>query len=79
MNNDLLNKLMHDLRSKLRDMFILLDCLNESTYIGGLLFGSINVGGQLCYGRPEFFCSSSYPTDIIAKRSSEIFPDTLSS
>ena len=46
-NHDLLDKFVHDLRSKLRDMLILLYCLNECSYIGGLLLRRINVGGQL--------------------------------
>ena len=46
-NDDLLNKFVHDLRCQLGDMLMLLYCSDESSHIGGLLFGSINVGCQL--------------------------------
>ena len=46
MDNDLLDKLMHDLRSKLRDMLILLHNADECGHIGGLLFGGFYIGSE---------------------------------
>ena len=45
--DNLVDKLIHDLRRKLSDMFILMYCLDKSSHIGGLLLRRINVGGQL--------------------------------
>ena len=46
MNNDFFDKLMHDLRSKLRDTLILLHHADECGHIGGLLFGSFDIGSK---------------------------------
>ena len=52
-NNDLLDKLMHDLRGKLRDMLILLYYSDESSCIGGLLLCRFDISSQLSCGRSE--------------------------
>ena len=41
------NQFVHDLRSKHRDMLILLDDIEERRYIGGLLFSRFNKCGKL--------------------------------
>ena len=45
-NNDLLDKLMHDLRCQICDMLILLHHADECGHIGGLLFGSFDIGSK---------------------------------
>ena len=46
MNNDFFDKLMHDLRSKLRDTLILLHHADECGHISGLLFGGFDIGSN---------------------------------
>ena len=41
------NQFVHDLRSKHRDMLILLDDIEERRNIGGLLFSRFHKGGKL--------------------------------
>lgn len=50
-NDDLLNKFVHDLRRQLGDMLMLLYCSDESSHIGGLLFGRTNEVTTVCNGR----------------------------